>query len=135
MLIVYFVFTVSQGDFFGSEICQGRCVPAGVHNLVLMHPRTLNPRLTSGAHPSRPYLFGIETSNSDALSTAYITRRAQCHLQMLKPHLAIGDFKKVIGIEPHNKTVKQQLEATQKLVRRIEFEKVGLPQGLVTAII
>jgi serine/threonine-protein phosphatase 5 len=54
----------------------------------------------------------------------HITRRAQCHLQTLKPQLAIGDFKRVLAIEPHNKSVKQQLEATQKLVRRIEFEKV-----------
>jgi serine/threonine-protein phosphatase 5 len=51
---------------------------------------------------------------------------------MLKPHLAIGDFKKVLAIEPHNKGVKQQLEATQKLVRKIEFEKVGQLQDLVT---
>jgi serine/threonine-protein phosphatase 5 len=43
---------------------------------------------------------------------------------MLKPHLAIGDFKKVLCIEPHNINVKQQLEATLKLVRKIEFEKV-----------
>ena len=54
---------------------------------------------------------------------------------MLKPQLAIGDFKKVLALEPHNKTVKSQLEATQKLVRRIEFEKVGQPQGLVTTVI
>lgn len=50
-------------------------------------------------------------------------RRAQCHLQLLKPQLAIGDFKKVLALEPHNATIKQQLEATQKLARRIEFEK------------
>jgi len=51
---------------------------------------------------------------------------------MLKPQLAIGDFKKVLAIEPLNKSVKQQLEATQKLVRKIEFEKVGPLQNLVT---
>jgi len=50
---------------------------------------------------------------------------------MLKPQLAIGDFKKVLAIEPHNNGVKQQLEATQKLVRKIEFEKVSPPQDLV----
>ena len=44
---------------------------------------------------------------------------------MLKPQLAIGDFKRILAIEPRNTTVKQQLEATQRLVRRIEFEKVG----------
>jgi len=74
-------------------------------------------------------------TNFDTLPTVDFARRAQCHLQMLKPQLAIGDFKKVLGLEPHNKTVKQQLEATQKLVRRIEFEKVGQPCGLVTAIV
>ena len=61
-----------------------------------------------------------------------IIRRAQCHLQTLKPQLAIGDFKKVLEIEPHNKTIKQQLDATQKLVRKIEFEKVGRPLDLIT---
>ena len=61
-----------------------------------------------------------------------IIRRAQCHLQILKPQLAIGDFKKVLEIEPHNKSVKQQLEATQKLVRKIEFEKVSRLRDLVT---
>lgn len=43
---------------------------------------------------------------------------------MLKPNLAIGDFRKVLALEPHNQTVKIQLDATQKLVRKIEFEKV-----------
>jgi hypothetical protein len=43
---------------------------------------------------------------------------------MLKPQLAIADFKRVIALDPHNQTVKAQLEATQKLVRKIEFEKV-----------
>lgn len=55
----------------------------------------------------------------------HFPRRAQCHLQMLKPQLAIGDFKKVLALEPNNQTVKTQLEATQKLVRKIEFEKVN----------
>ena len=68
----------------------------------------------------------------NAQSTVCPIRRAQCHLQMLKPQLAIGDFKKLLAIEPHNTTVKQQLEATQKLVRRIEFEKVCLHYSSVT---
>jgi hypothetical protein len=53
-------------------------------------------------------------------------RRAQCHLQMLKPHLAIADFKKVLTLDPQTQNVKSQLEATQKLVRKIEFEKVSI---------
>ena len=101
--------------------------------LAPIHLRTLHLRLTSGAYLSwSPFFLGIQDINLRVQSTAHITRRAQCHLQMLKPQLAIGDFKKVIAIEPHNKTVKQQLDATQKLVRRIEFEKVGRPRDLVT---
>ncbi|KAI0066098.1 protein phosphatase 5 [Artomyces pyxidatus] len=50
-------------------------------------------------------------------------RRAMCHLQLLKPHLAVADLKKVLALEPHNAQVRQQLDSTQKLVRKIEFEK------------
>lgn len=74
-------------------------------------------------------------TNANVLPTVDFARRAQCHLQMLKPQLAIGDFRKVLSLEPQNKTVKLQLEATQKLVRRIEFEKVGQPWDLTTVVI
>ncbi|KIM69153.1 hypothetical protein SCLCIDRAFT_103767, partial [Scleroderma citrinum Foug A] len=50
-------------------------------------------------------------------------RRATCYLQIAKPHIAIADFKKVLAFEPKNETVRAQLTATQKLVRKIEFEK------------
>jgi len=50
-------------------------------------------------------------------------RRATCYLQILKPQAAVADFKKVISLEPNNETVKSQLVSTQKLIRRIEFEK------------
>jgi len=50
--------------------------------------------------------------------------RATCYLQIAKPQLAVADFKKVVVLEPTNAVVKSQLTATQKLVRRIEFEKV-----------
>jgi serine/threonine-protein phosphatase 5 len=63
----------------------------------------------------------------NARSVVYPTRRAQCNLQTLKPERAVADFRKIIALEPKNTTVKQQLEATQKLVRKIEFEKVGQP--------
>lgn len=53
-------------------------------------------------------------------------RRATCQLQTLKPQAAIADFKRVLAIEPKNDTVRQQLTATQKLIRKIEFEKVCL---------
>jgi serine/threonine-protein phosphatase 5 len=52
--------------------------------------------------------------------------RATCYLQIAKPQLAVADFKKVVALEPRNTIVQSQLTATQKLVRRIEFEKVCL---------
>ncbi|KAG8213726.1 hypothetical protein J3R82DRAFT_10429 [Butyriboletus roseoflavus] len=51
-------------------------------------------------------------------------RRATCYLQIAKPQLAVADFKKVVALEPKNDVVRSQLTATQKLVRKIEFEKV-----------
>ncbi|CAL1707379.1 unnamed protein product [Somion occarium] len=55
-------------------------------------------------------------------SKAYY-RRATCYLQTLQYKKAIGDFKKVLALEPQNAVVKQQLDGTQKLMRRVEFEK------------
>jgi serine/threonine-protein phosphatase 5 len=52
-------------------------------------------------------------------------RRGTCHLQILKYSQAIADFKKVVKLEPKNDLVKTQLASTQKLVRKIEFEKVS----------
>lgn len=51
-------------------------------------------------------------------------RRGTCYLQTLNQQKAIADFKKVLVLEPKNDTVKTQLQATQKLVRKLEFEKV-----------
>jgi serine/threonine-protein phosphatase 5 len=50
-------------------------------------------------------------------------RRATCHLQILKPQAAVADFKQVLVLEPKNEMVKGQLVSTQKLIRKIEFEK------------
>jgi serine/threonine-protein phosphatase 5 len=50
-------------------------------------------------------------------------RRALCHLSILKYQQAIADFKTALELDPKNAVVKSQLDATQKLVRRIEFEK------------
>jgi serine/threonine-protein phosphatase 5 len=46
-----------------------------------------------------------------------------CHIQILKPQLAVADLKKVLAIEPQNAQVRRELESTQKLIRKIEFEK------------
>lgn len=50
--------------------------------------------------------------------------RATCYLQTLRPQLAVTDFKKVSALEPQNEIVRQQMVSTQKLIRKIEFEKV-----------
>ncbi|KNZ56444.1 serine/threonine-protein phosphatase [Puccinia sorghi] len=67
-------------------------------------------------------------------------RRATAQLSIMKPQLAIKDFKKVIAheliswfsfllclqcmaLDPTNAAAKVQLDATMKLVRRLEFEK------------
>ncbi|TFY81347.1 hypothetical protein EWM64_g2659 [Hericium alpestre] len=62
-------------------------------------------------------------------------RRAMCHLQLLKPQLAVADLRKVLALEPQNLAVKAQLESTQKLVRRIEFEKAIEMEEELTAVV
>ncbi|WFD44572.1 protein-serine/threonine phosphatase [Malassezia psittaci] len=50
-------------------------------------------------------------------------RRASAHLSILDPKAALPDLRKVLQLEPSNTTVKAQLDATVKLVRRLEFER------------
>jgi serine/threonine-protein phosphatase 5 len=52
-------------------------------------------------------------------------RRALCQLSILKPQLAVPDFKMVLKLEPTNKQAKEQLDATTKLIRRMQFEAVS----------
>lgn len=56
-------------------------------------------------------------------------RRAVAQLSIMRPKAALADLKKVVALEPKNTQAKQQLDSTQKLVRRLEFEKayVRLP--------
>ncbi|KAG6819735.1 hypothetical protein H0H93_009126 [Arthromyces matolae] len=61
-------------------------------------------------------------------SKAYY-RRATCHMQVLKYSSAVADFKKVLALEPKNEAVKAQLVSTQKLIRKIEFEKAIEMEG------
>ncbi|KAI0706854.1 Metallo-dependent phosphatase-like protein [Cerioporus squamosus] len=51
-------------------------------------------------------------------------RRATCYLQTLKYKQAIADFKKLLTLEPQNQLVRMQLDSTQKILRKVEFEKV-----------
>lgn len=53
-------------------------------------------------------------------------RRGLSQLAILRPTDAVSDFKKALAIEPGNKTIRDQLSITTKLIRRIEFEKVCL---------
>ncbi|KAJ3829954.1 phosphoprotein phosphatase [Lentinula raphanica] len=50
-------------------------------------------------------------------------RRGTCYLQTLNHQKSISDFKKVLALEPKNDIVRTQLQATQKLFRKLEFEK------------
>ncbi|KAB5588592.1 Protein phosphatase 5 [Ceratobasidium theobromae] len=64
-----------------------------------------------------------------------LLRRAMCYLSILKPQQSIADFRKVVQLDPKNANAKTQLDATVKLVRRIEFEKaieVGEEESTVT---
>ncbi|KAH8828230.1 phosphoprotein phosphatase [Flagelloscypha sp. PMI_526] len=61
-------------------------------------------------------------------------RRATCHLQTLKPRDAVKDLKKVLALEPENVTVKDQLSMTQKLIRKIDFEKAIEVEGEADAV-
>jgi len=50
-------------------------------------------------------------------------RRALCHLQTLHPQLALQDFKRALTIDPKNVEARRRHTETQKLIRRVEFEK------------
>lgn len=43
----------------------------------------------------------------------------------MKPQLALVDLKTVVRLDPNNSLGKAQLEATQKLIKRMQFEAVG----------
>ncbi|TBU56375.1 Metallo-dependent phosphatase-like protein, partial [Dichomitus squalens] len=50
-------------------------------------------------------------------------RRATCYLQTMKYKQAIADFKKLLALEPQNQLVRMQMDSTQKILRKAEFEK------------
>jgi len=50
-------------------------------------------------------------------------------MQILKPQSAVSDFRKVLALEPKNETVRSQMVSTQKLIRKIEFEKAIEVEG------
>ncbi|KAF9820367.1 hypothetical protein IEO21_01376 [Rhodonia placenta] len=50
-------------------------------------------------------------------------RRATCYLQTLQYKQAIADFRRLLALEPQNQLVRTQLDSTQKILRKAEFEK------------
>lgn len=68
----------------------------------------------------------MDTTKAIDLDPKYVKayfRRATAQLSIMKPQLAIKDFKKCMSLDPSNAAAKVQLDATTKLVRRLEFEK------------
>ncbi|PLW11818.1 hypothetical protein PCANC_20237 [Puccinia coronata f. sp. avenae] len=68
----------------------------------------------------------MDTTKAIELDPKYVKayfRRATAQLSIMKPQLAIKDFKKCMTLDPNNAAAKVQLDATSKLVRRLEFEK------------
>lgn len=58
-----------------------------------------------------------------AYAKAYY-RRGLSYLAILRPTDAVLSFKSALKIDPGNTAIRAQLDATVKLIRRIEFEKV-----------
>ena len=51
-------------------------------------------------------------------------RSGLSYLAILRPTDAVKSFKSALKLDPANTAIRSQLDATIKLVRRIEFEKV-----------
>ena len=68
----------------------------------------------------------LSSNMSTFASPSPFSRRATCSLQILKYKDSIKDFKQVVKLDPKNDLAKSQLAETQKLLRKIEFEKVNI---------
>ncbi|PWN42767.1 protein phosphatase 5 [Ceraceosorus guamensis] len=55
-------------------------------------------------------------------------RRASAFLSILDPKSALPDLRRVAQLEPNNKTIRGQVDATTKLLRRQQFEKAIVKQ-------
>ena len=67
--------------------------------------------------------YSAQAINLDPSYSKAYYRRATCYLQVMKPQLSIPDFKKVLQFEPKNELIRTQMVTTQKMIRKIEFEK------------
>ncbi len=48
----------------------------------------------------------------------------------MKPQLALVDLKTVVRLDPSNVLGKAQLDATQKMIKRMQFEAVRTIHGI-----
>lgn len=65
------------------------------------------------------------TFSKDFLISLMGFRRALCQISIARPHKAVVDLKKVLTLDPNNKLARTQLDATQKLIRKADFERVS----------
>lgn len=70
---------------------------------------------------TRPDKLARAIELDDRFVKAYF-RRASANLAIMKPKAAIVDLKKVLALDKNNLPAKQQLDSTQKLLRRLLFE-------------
>jgi hypothetical protein len=96
-------------------------------------PRTWGPASPSTACTSPTLVLLCPICRSADFAFAHVPsryakafyRRGLSYLAILRPTAAVPDFKMALEIEPGNRAIREQLDATRKLIRRIEFEKVG----------
>ena len=89
-----------------------------------MPKRTIGASAAQPVHtPALPAPLRDTIRDTEPLRGWFPRSRAMCHIQILKPQLAVADLKKVLALEPQNAQVRKELESTQKLIRKIEFEK------------
>ena len=70
-----------------------------------------------------PSLFAAKAIELDPRAVKAYYRRALSQLAILNTKPAISDLRAVLALEPSNTAARDQLTATIKLMRKIEFEK------------
>jgi serine/threonine-protein phosphatase 5 len=77
-------------------------------------------------HALRSHQVSLSLARAIQLDASFAKayyRRASAHLSILDAKAALPDLRKVAQLEPRNAAVRAQLDATTKLLRRMQFEK------------